>query len=254
MKSSNFLTKSSRIIPFIVLLIIWHVLTVNTPRREFLFGSPYKVAVEFWNQLYSGMLIKDTMLTAIEALLGFLAGNIVGTFMGLGMWYSRWIAYISRPYIVAIGSIPIFSMAPMLIIWFGTGFFAKVVMAVFSTFIVSLVQAYEGALNVDQDQIRLLHSFGASRNQIFRKLIIPSSVVWVIASYKVNIGFAILGAFIGEYISSSAGLGHLIIRAGGLYNIPLVLVGIIMIMLISLTFSYILGFLERKLLAWKYIR
>lgn len=251
-KRNTIISKLLKFLPLILFLIIWELAVRNSKISTFLFGTPSLVIKNFIEKISDGSLIVDTYITAIETFLGFLLGNIIGSILGLSLWYSKKIADIAKPYIIAIGSIPIFALAPMMIMWFGTGIFSKIMMAAFSTVVVAIVQAYNGALNVDSDQINLLKTFGANRNQIFKKIIVQSSLVWVLASYRLNIGFALLGAFIGEFISSEKGLGHLIIRAGGLYNIPLVLVGVFCIILIALILSYLVGIVERKLLFWRY--
>jgi len=111
----------------------------------------------------------------------------------------------------------------MMIMWFGTGLFAKIMMAMLSTIIIAFSQSYEGARNVEIKQINLLRSFGANKSLIFKKLIIPSSLIWVFNSLRLTVSFALLGAFIGEFISAEAGLGYRILKAGGLYDVPLVL-------------------------------
>ena len=245
------LSKILQFLPLALVLVIWQIITGHSDRLTFLFGSPVLVAKAMWNALFRGSLLTDSFVTFIETMLGFIGGNILGSLIGLSLWFSRKVARIARPYIIALGSVPIFALAPMLIIWFGTGLFSKIIMASFSTFIVAAVQAYNGAQNVDKDQIMLLRTFGARRKQIFIKVIIPSSLIWVFASYKINIGFALLGAFIGELISSEKGLGHLIMRAGGLYNIPLVFVGIAMFIAIALVLSFIVGLFEKIFMSWR---
>jgi hypothetical protein len=138
------------------------------------------------------------------------------------------------------------SIAPILIVWVGVGIELKIAMATIGTLFVALVQAYEGARSVDLDQIRLLRIFGASKTQIFRKVIVTSSLTWVFASLKLNTGFALLGAFIGEFISSEYGLGHLILRAGSLYNIPLVFAGSLVIIILAFAFNWIVEWIERR--------
>ncbi|NMC60412.1 MAG: ABC transporter permease subunit, partial [Candidatus Methanofastidiosa archaeon] len=109
----------------------------------------------------------------------------------------------------------------------------------------------EGAQNVSQDHLNYFKSLNASRSQILSKLIIPSSLVWVFNSYRLNVGFAIIGAFIGEWISSQYVIGHIILAASGLYNVALIFVGIICLMLISFILNTILGFFERRFLIRK---
>jgi NitT/TauT family transport system permease protein len=96
-------------------------------------------------------------------------------------------------FVLALGSIPVLALGPLIIIWFGTGIESKIVLATVSCVIVALLQAYEGAQQVDKDLIRLLTSFGATKRQIFTKVVIPSSSSWVVAAAKLNVGFSLIG-------------------------------------------------------------
>ena len=143
-----------------------------------------------------------------------------------------------------------FAIAPMMIIWFGTGLLSKVVMAGFSTAVVSLVQAYDGARNASVEQLTMAQLFGATRWELLRKVVIPSSLVWVLSGFRLNIGFALIGAFIGEFVSSEAGLGHYILRASGLYDVPRVLFGVFVMACVGLLLTGVLSLVERRWFPW----
>ena len=194
-----------------------------------------------------GSLPYDFGVTFIEALAGFALGNFFGSLIGLSLWYSRTAFSISRPYIVALGSAPLFALAPILVIWFGTGILSKILIAALSTVFVALFQSYTGASEVNSEYLRLMQTFGATKQQTFRKVIAPSSIVWVISAFKLNVGFAILGAFIGEYISSNRGLGHLILVASGLFDISLVLCSVLLLVCVALVFNYAISRVESPL-------
>jgi NitT/TauT family transport system permease protein len=238
-------------IPLVAFLLLWEFVISTTQRSIFLFSSPSRVFKSFIENIGNGILFNDILVTGQEALYGFLLGNIVGGLIGLSLWYSKRVAELTKPYIITIGAIPIFSIAPMMIIWFGTGVYAKVMMAALSTVIIAITQSYEGAKQVDVQQIKLFQSFGATRTQIFSKLIVPSSLVWLFNSLKLNIGFALLGAFIAEFISAGEGLGHRILKAGGTYDVALVLASVICIVLLALFFSGIIHLFEKTLMKWK---
>lgn len=217
----------------------------------FLFSSPSEVWGLALSRIKDGTLLYGAYVTGMETLAGFVAGSLLGTAMGLGLWYSRFLARVMSVFVLALGSIPVLALGPLIIIWFGTGVESKIVLATASCVIVALLQAYEGAQQVDKDLIRLLSSFGATKRQIFTKVVIPSSSSWVIAAAKLNVGFSLIGAVIGEYISSQHGLGNLILIAGANYNISLVLLGIFSLMILAFALNSFVGLLERRLLAWK---
>ena len=236
-----------RLLPLVIFICTWQFLLMGNAQLSFYFGLPSKIGHYIIIKTHDGTLVIDFLTTLVETVLGFLFGNILGTLTGLSLWFSNRLFQISKPYIIALGSAPIFALAPLMIIWFGTGLFSKVMMATLSTVFIALFQAYSGAANVDTAYLKLMKSMNASRLQVFRKVIAPSSIVWVISAFKINVGFALLGAFIGEYISSSKGLGHLILVAGGLFDISLVLTGVFALMLIALGLNIIVGKLEQPI-------
>lgn len=235
----------------VTLLVSWEIATSSSSLNAFLFGSPSAIwgfLVKMW---MDGSLITDTKITALETLLGFFGGNIIGTFIGLTLWYSRFVSRVVQPFVVAIGSIPIIALAPICIIWFGTGLSSKVAMATLSVVVVALITAYKGAMSVDVDQIYLMRTLGASKGHIFRKLIVPASLGDIFAGLKLTVGFALIGAIIGEFMSSSAGLGHAIFKAGSLYIIPKVFAALVATIALALCLTYIVGKLEKLLTPWR---
>jgi NitT/TauT family transport system permease protein len=180
-----------------------------------------------------------------------LLGTTCGAAIGLSLWYSRVVAAVAKPYIGALGSIPIFALAPMIIVWFGIGIISKIMLAFISTIVVAIVQSYQGAVSVEGKFLRLLKIMGASRFQTFRIVVLPSSIIWVINAMKLNIGLALLGAFIGEFISAEQGLGYMIVRASGLYDMATVLVGVFTLIAVALVMTALIEQIERRLLSWR---
>lgn len=222
--------------PLVVILFVWEIFVIQNPEQEFFYGSPRGVLREFQTLLCNGTLIRDFWVTMYEALLGFLFGTTIGTFIGLLLWSSKTAYVISKPYLIVLGSIPVFALGPVLIFWFGTGVLSKVVLAFLATFIIAIVQAYDGATKASPNLINVIKAFGGSQFQVFTKVIVPSSILSILTGIRLNIGMALIGAFIGEFISSREGLGNLIIIAEGLYNVNQIWVGIIGITTIALLF------------------
>lgn len=235
-----------KILPLLIFLLIWEFIISSIGNNTFLFSKPSSIFVALIENLKNLQLVYDFLITGYETIMGFVVGNAIGIILGFSLWYSELIAKISKPYIIAIGAIPIFAIAPMTIMWFGTGAFAKIMMATLSTFTIALSQSYLGSQNVDINQINLLKTFGASKFTIFRKIIIPSSLIWVFSSLKLNIGFALLGAFIGEFISSEEGLGYRILKSSSLYDTSLLLASLICLVSLAFLLNFIVGMFEKK--------
>lgn len=234
-----------------LLLGLWEWATSQSKQTAFLFGSPSAIGgflVQMWRD---GSLLRDSWVTGLETILGFLVGNVLGTVLGLSLWYSRFVSRIVQPFIVALGSIPIIALAPIVIIWFGTGLASKIAMSTLSVVVVALVTSYKGAMSVDPDQINLMRTLGATKRNIFQKLVVPASLIDIFAGLKLTVGFALIGAITGEFMSSSEGLGHAIFKAGSLYIIPKVFAALVATIALALLLAFLVGRLERLLTPWR---
>lgn len=248
---SSLLVLLCQIAVLAVLLAAWEFATASSSLSSFLFGSPSAVFGFLVQMVRDGSIVTDTKITGLETLLGFVIGNVLGTMIGLALWYSRFVSRVVQPFVVALGSIPIIALAPICIIWFGTGLASKVAMATLSVVVVALVTAYKGALTVDIDQINMMRTLGASKRHIFAKLIVPASLGDIFAGLKLTVGFALIGAIIGEFMSSSQGLGHAIFKAGSLYIIPKVFAALVVTIALALCLTYVVGKIERLLTPWR---
>jgi NitT/TauT family transport system permease protein len=235
----------------VVFLALWEQATSGNKAFAFMFGSPSAIANFLGQMVRDGSLWRDTYITGLETLLGFFVGNLIGTLIGLSLWYSRFVSRVVEPFIIALGSIPIIALAPIIIIWFGTGLISKVAMSTLSVVIVALVTSYKGAVGVDPDQINLMRTLGASKFQIFRKLVVPASLTDIFAGLKLTVGFALIGAIVGEFMSSADGLGHAIFKAGSLYVIPKVFAALVVTIALALFLTFVVGKIERLLMPWR---
>ena len=234
------------------LLGLWEWAVQGAKVNAFLFGSPSGIAAQLMAMWKDGSIWRDAWVTGFETLGGFVLGNLLGTAIGLSLWFSRFLSRVVQPFIIALGSVPIVALAPVAIIWFGTGFASKLAMATLSVVVVALVVAYKGALGVDPDQVNLMRSLGSSRTQIFRLLVLPASLTDIFAGLKLTVGFALVGAIIGEFMSSSEGLGHAIFKAGSLYAISRVFAALTVTVALALVLSAVVSRVERALLPWRH--
>ncbi|MDI4231268.1 ABC transporter permease [Bradyrhizobium sp. Arg237L] len=217
----------------------------------FLVGQPSGVLRNLIGSIANGSLFADTGYTIFEAILGFTFGTVIGSVIGLALWYSVFVARLVEPFIAAINSVPKIALAPIIILWFGTGLLSKVALAISLTSIVALITAYQAAKDADKDLQALLFSMGASKQQIFKRVIAPSTLPAIIATFRINIGFALVGAVVGEFISSQHGLGHVIYVASSLYDLNTVWAGLFTLMLVGFLFYHLVEVIENWLLPWK---
>jgi NitT/TauT family transport system permease protein len=234
-----------------VCLALWEYATSRNSQAAFMFGSPSAIAGFLATMASDGSLWRDSYITGLETLLGFVVGNLIGTVIGLSLWYSHFVSRVVQPFVIGLGSIPIIALAPIVIIWFGTGLMSKVAMSTLSVVIVALVTSYKGAISVDPDQINLMRTLGATKFQIFRRLVVPASLTDIFAGLKLTVGFALIGAIVGEFMSSSEGLGHAIFKAGSLYIIPKVFAALVATIALALLLTFVVGKIEQVLTPWR---
>jgi NitT/TauT family transport system permease protein len=222
-------------------------------------GAAYKVIDPFfWSRpsaIWTTLLIffgqgdafVDIGFTFRSTIIGFVLGTLAGSVLGLSMWWSRNYASIVQPYIICLESIPKLALAPLIILVFGMGLASKVAIATALTLVVSALTAYSGVQSVDKDQERLFYSLGASRWQVFTKLVAPTCVPWIISILRVNIGLALTGSIVGEFVASQHGLGRTILYAGTTYDIALVWVAVLVLSVLSIIMYASVSWLESVL-------
>ena len=235
----------------IAFFAIWEIGVRAGWVSAFLVGSPLGIFATAYRMIASGELLSDTWFTLFEAILGFVIGTIVGSLFGLALWYSVFVARLVEPFIVAVNSVPKIALAPIVVLWFGTGLVSKVALSVSLTAIVALIAAYQAAKDADVDLQSLLISMGADKHQVFFKAVVPSTLPSIIATFRINIGFGLVGAVVGEFISSQRGLGHLIYTASSLYDLNTVWVGLFTLMIMGFALYYVIDVIERTSLPWK---
>jgi NitT/TauT family transport system permease protein len=212
-----------------------------------LYGQPSGIWLKLVASLADGTLERNCWVTFEEALAGFLLGTILGTAAGLALWLSPMTGKVLRPIIIALNGVPKIALAPLIIVWFGIDIGSKIASAAILTFIVALITAQSGTARVDGDLVTLMRSLGANRWQTFRKIVMPASVPWVVAGLRLNIGFALIGAVVGEYIAAKEGLGYLVYYAGTMYDLNSVWLGVFALMAMALLLDGLVSLVERRL-------
>lgn len=186
----------------------------------------------------------DIGFTFRATIIGFVLGTTAGSLLGLSFWWSRNYAAIVQPYLICFDSLPKLALAPLVILVFGIGLSSKVAIATALTVVVSALTTYAGVKTLDPDQERLFYSLGASRMQVFRKLVVPFCLPWIISILRVNIGLALTGAIVGEFIASQHGLGRQILYAGETYDIALVWVAVGVLSVLAIAMYAAVSWLE----------
>jgi NitT/TauT family transport system permease protein len=213
----------------------------------FFWSQPSAIANTMGIFFTTGDAWTDIGFTFRSTIFGFLLGTTAGSLLGLSFWWSRNYAAIVQPYIICLESIPKLALAPLIVLVFGIGLVSKVAVATALTLVVSTLTAYAGVKALDPDGEKLFYSLGASRMQVFRKLVVPFCLPWIISVLRVNIGLALTGAIVGEFIASQHGLGRAILYAGQTYDIALVWVAVLVLSTLAVVMYASVSWLESVL-------
>src|SRR5699024_2714839 len=154
-------------------------------------------------------------------------------------------------YLVVLNSLPKTALAPIIIIWVGAGYSGIIVTAITVSIVVTIMNVYSGFRNVDEDKIKLLETFGATKFQVLKKVVLPSSFPTIISTLKVNIGLSWVGVIVGEFLVSKAGIGYLIVYGGQVFKLDLVMMSVFILAIISAVMYQLIAFVEKKLTKWQ---
>jgi NitT/TauT family transport system permease protein len=233
------------------LLVGWHFLTVD-PKMAFFFGNPLGVFRRIWIWFVTdGQIYYHLQITLTETLLAFVIGTTAG--MGAGLWLglSPLASAILDPYIKALNSMPRVILAPIFAMWFGLGIWSKVALAVTLVFFIVFFNVYQGVKEVSPTLLDNAKMLGADRKKLLRYVYLPSATSWVFSSLHTSVGLAFVGAVVGEYLGSAAGVGYLILQAEGTFDVNTVMAGILVLTACALILDGIVGITEKKLMKWQ---
>jgi NitT/TauT family transport system permease protein len=228
-------------------IALWQVAADRGWIDGFFWSKPSAIYATLITFFTEGDAFVDIAFTFRSTILGFLIGTTAGSLLGLSFWWSRNYAAIAQPFVICFESLPKLALAPLVILVFGMGLASKVAIATALTLVVSTLTTYAGVKAVDPDQERLFYSLGASRLQVFRKLIVPFCLPWIISVLRVNIGLALTGAIVGEFIASQHGLGRQILYAGQTYDIALVWVAVLVLSTLAVVMYVAVSWIESLL-------
>jgi NitT/TauT family transport system permease protein len=229
----------------------WHVLTATGVLPPFFFGRPLAVLANIGRWFASGKIYGHLGITLIETVLAFASGTLLGLVVGLWLALAPLASRLLEPYIKAANAMPRVILAPIFAVWFGLGILSKVALGITLVFFIVFFNVYEGVKEVSPTVLANARMLGASRRQLLRYVYLPSATAWVFSSLHTSVGMAFVGAVVGEYLGSSAGVGYLILQAEGAFDINTVFAGILVLTAFALLLDFIVTLLERRLLRWR---
>jgi NitT/TauT family transport system permease protein len=234
-----------QIIIFILFIFIWQILGDLDIINTFIFSSPKKVVDTIINLYNKQHLISHIWTTVYEVIISFSIATILGIIIASILWFNKTIYKIVEPYLTILNSLPKVALGPIIIIWFKAGMKSIIVMSLLISLILTIVNVYEGFNNIDKNKINLMKSLGSNKIQLYTKLIFPGSMPTIISTLKINISMSLIGVIMGEFLVSKKGIGYLILYGSQVFNLSLVISGIIILMIISVIMYYLVSLIKR---------
>lgn len=219
---------------------------------QLFFSSPTQVADAFVTQIHDGTFLSDVSITVSETLLGLLSGSLTGVAVGLVLPQMQIVSRVIEPFLMVLNGIPVIVIAPLFILWLGLGLLSKIGISIYIVFFAMFIPVYTSSLRLDHTLVDALRVMGASRWQIFWKVVVPSSLPSVYTGLKIGSGLALIGAVIGEFVASRSGLGHMILYASGTLDTPTLYLGIISLAAFAALLSFAVDATGPLLVHWRF--
>ena len=227
----------------------WEAVVRGLAMPRYILPAPSLVVTTLWDKW--PVFLSHTWVTLQEVVAGGALGMAVGTALGMAMFFVRPLEKAAYPFIVASQNIPVFAIAPLLVVWFGYGFFPKVLMAAIIVFFPITVSVLDGLRRTDPDLVRLFRTMGATRSQMMWKLRMPSALPALFSGLKISAIYSTIGAVIGEWVGAGEGLGYLMLSANAQLRVAEVFGAIVCLTPIGLALLGLVVLAERFILPWQ---
>jgi len=240
----------------VVVLVLWQVFSTipvfgKVLLPPFFFSNPFDVFSQVVKWFSSGVIWKHLFITLWESILAFVIGSLSGAVVGF--WFARQptVAAVFDPYIKMINALPRVVLAPIFTLWLGLGIWSKVALGVTLVFFIVFFNVYQGVREVSRTVLDNGRMLGMNARQLTQHVYFPSALSWMFSSLHTSVGFAVVGAVVGEYLGSAAGLGYLIQQAEGVFDVAGVFAGMFVLSIFVILIDMGVTLVERRLLVWR---
>ncbi len=233
-----------RFLVLILFLGIWEFAGKTGWIDTFFFSCPSMIVSYFIDMLLDGSFFTHTGITLLETLISFLLITLISMIIATLLWYSKTLSEIFEPYLVVLNSLPKSALAPLFIVWLGTGLNTIIVAGISVAIFGSVISLYTGFKQVDNEKLKLIYTLGGNQFDAFHKVVLPSSIPTILSNMKVNIGLALVGVIIGEFLAARKGLGYLIIYGSQVFKLNMVITSIIILCVIAMGLYQCIQWLE----------
>ncbi len=238
-------------VAMVVVLLIWQALVSFGDYKTFVLPAPSVVLDRFVAAVQSGILWQHIVATLTQALGGFALALAVSAVLGYVLAHTRWLDSAISPVLAASQAVPVLAVAPLIVLWFGTGLQSKVLVAALVTFFPMLINTVMALRSVPQELREMAAISGANRWQLLRYVEIPLALPVFFGGVRLGLSLATTGAVVAEFVAGREGLGALINIARGLFDTPLIFVSLFILATITLLLYTIASLLERVLVNWE---
>lgn len=245
-KKNKLIILISQISILVIFILSWELAARFKMIDTFITSSPSEILSVLFSSNQN--LLIHTLTTLYEVIIGFLFGTTLGILISIILWWSNRLSKILEPYLVIFNALPKVALGPLIIVWAGNGFKSILVMTILISIIVTILNVLTGFNSVDEDKIKLIKTFGATKLQILQKVIIPASMPVIVSTLKITMGLTWIGVIMGEFLVSNKGLGYLIIYGSQVFQLKLVMTSIIILAFLTSLMYFIMIFTEKKLL------
>ena len=238
----------SRFLVFFLFIGLWEAAADLKLIDSFIFSSPSRVFLCFYQMLIDKSLLNHIGITLLETIASFLLVILLALCITILLWFNRKLSETLEPYLVILNSLPKSALAPLLIVWLGANYRTIIVTGMSVAIFGSILSLYTSFQSVDPEKIKLIYSLGGRKYHIMTKVILPSNIPVLFSLMKVNIGLCLVGVIIGEFIAARSGLGYLIIYGSQVFKLDWVIMSIVLLCLMAMLLYGLLGLAERKYL------
>ena len=234
-----------QILILFIFIILWQLLTDIKVLDSFIVSSPKRVITTIYNLIKTNNLFIHIYTTLIEIFISFIISMLLSIFIASLLWYFPKLAKIIDPYLTILNSLPKVALGPIILIWFGTNIKSIIIMAILISSIVITINIYNSFNNVDRYKLKLINTMTNNKLKIYRYLILPSSLHTIINNLKICISMTLIGIIMGEFLVSKKGIGYLILYGSQVFNLDLVLSGIVILGILASILYYLIFYIEK---------
>ena len=235
----------------LVFFSIWEYIGTSGLVNTHFVSAPKKILRAAIGMIQQGDIWNDLYVSGAEFAIGFALAIVIGIPLGMLLGWYRTVYYILDPFVTAFNATPRIALTPLFIIWFGIGIWSKVALVFLGAFFPIVLNTFAGVRTLDELLLRAARSFGANDRQIFRTIVLPGSVPFILSGLRLGLGRALVGIVVGEMVAATAGIGYSMAVAGATFQTDKLFVGVLILTAFGVLFTEGLNRLEHRFDAWR---